>query len=230
MKIRKFKKQNIVNEDVQPAPQAQPAPQQQTVATPQNQPVPQQSEDNQKMNAFLNDLKAKIDSGDAYWALSYNLPEELQKAVPDFKQGNQSADAGIKSWEAYKQNPSQQSFQTLIGELSKFGAQPAEQQQQPVQNAQPVQQQQVAQTVQQQQQVAPQQQPATPQVHPNVATQPAQNAPVQNAVNAQAQQESLMKSFGKRLHESLEREMHNERIHSAIVENAAIGHPNGWIA
>lgn len=223
MKIRKFKKQNIVNEDVQPAPQQQ-------VAAPQNQPVPQQSEDNQKMNAFLNDFKAKIESGDVYWALSYNLPEEIQKAVPDFKQGNQSADAGIKSWEAYKQNPSQQSFQTLIGELSKFGAQPNQEQQQPVQNAQPVQQQQVAQPVQQQQQVAPQQQPATPQAQPNVATQPAQNAPVQNAVNAQAQQESLMKSFGKRLHESLEREMHNERIHSAIVENAAIGHPNGWIA
>ena len=223
MKIRKFKKQNIVNEDVQPAPQQQ-------VAAPQNQPAPQQSEDNQKMNAFLNDFKAKIESGDVYWALSYNLPEEIQKAVPDFKQGNQSADAGIKSWEAYKQNPSQQSFQTLISELSKFGAQPNQEQQQPVQNAQPVQQQQVAQPVQQQQQVAPQQQPATPQAQPNVATQPAQNAPVQNAVNAQAQQESLMKSFGKRLHESLEREMHNERIHSAIVENAAIGHPNGWIA
>lgn len=222
MKIRKFKKQNIVNEDVQPAPQQQ-------VAAPQNQPAPQQSEDNQKMNAFLNDFKAKIESGDVYWALSYNLPEEIQKAVPDFKQGNQSADAGIKSWEAYKQNPSQQSFQTLISELSKFGAQPNQEQQQPVQNAQPVQQQQ-QQAEQPAQQQTPQQQPATSQAQPNVATQPAQNAPVQNAVNAQAQQESLMKSFGKRLHESLEREMHNERIHSAIVENAAIGHPNGWIA
>lgn len=222
MKIRRFKKYNAVNEDVQPA--------QQPVQNQQNadnqpvaaQPAPQQSEENQKMMTFLGDFQNKIASGDVYWALAYNLPEEIQKAVPEFKQGNPGAEAGIKSWDAYKQNPSQQSFQTLVGELSKFGTQTDQTQQQQTQQSQTVQQQPVNTT---QQPVQPQQTQAQPTV-----AQPVQPAPVQNAVNAQAQQESLMKSFGKRLHESLEREIHEERVHNAIVDNAVNGHPDGWIA
>lgn len=117
MKIRRFKKQNSVNEDVQPAaqpvqqPVAQPAPAAappaQPVAAaaptqPTEQPAPQQNDANQKMNAFLGDFKNKIASGDVYWALAYNLPEEIQKAVPEFKNGNPGADNGIKAWDTFK--------------------------------------------------------------------------------------------------------------------------------
>ena len=216
MKIRRFHK---VNEDVQPAPStpqqsaqataaqpaAQPAPQlaQQPAAQPTAPatPAPQQSESNQKMMTFLNDFKSQIEqhasAGDGiYWALTYNLPEEIQKAVPDFKQGNPDAAAGINAWNTYKQNPSQQSFQTLADELAKYGTQ---QQQQNAQAA-PV-----------------QQQPVVQQNTQMPSTQNAATAPAQTAAAAQAQQESVMKSFGKKLQESLERQLHNERIHNAIV-------------
>lgn len=60
------------------------------------------------------------DENSIYWALTFNLPEELSKAVPEFKQGNEAAKPGIEAWGAFKANPSKETYDKFISALGNF--------------------------------------------------------------------------------------------------------------
>ena len=130
--------------------QQQQQPQQQQQQQQQNQP----SQEQQQVNNFLTGVRDNIQKGNIYWALSINLADEIQKAIPSFKADNQAAKPGIDAWEAFKKDPQEQTFNTFIDELSKFGA-------------------------------------------------PQQEAPAEQAQQAQQLQDSLVLNFGARLEEKL---------------------------
>jgi len=56
-----------------------------------------------------------------WWMISVNLPDEIQKNIPDFKQGNQQADPAIKAWNDFKQNPSEDTFKNFLNGFKSFG-------------------------------------------------------------------------------------------------------------
>ena len=58
-----------------------------------------------------------------YWIMSVNLPDEIQKEIPDFKQGNASADPIINLWNTFKQTPDNNNFANFINAFKNFGVQ-----------------------------------------------------------------------------------------------------------
>lgn len=103
--------------------QQQPNQQQQTVQQPQD-PNNQQQQENpnkQKVTDMLNKMK------NAYWVMSVNLPEEIQKEIPDFKQGNQLAEPAIKAWNELKQltpdkvDDAQKKYNEFVDAFTQFG-------------------------------------------------------------------------------------------------------------
>ena len=56
-----------------------------------------------------------------YWMIAVNVPEEIQKDIPDFRQGNQMADPIIKIWNDFKANPNQENFNAFIDAFKTFG-------------------------------------------------------------------------------------------------------------
>ena len=56
-----------------------------------------------------------------WWMISVNLPDEIQKDIPDFKQGNQQADNAIKAWGTFKQNPTEDTFKQFLEGFKAFG-------------------------------------------------------------------------------------------------------------
>ena len=113
----------------QPANNAQPAAQpQQQNANPnaqqqngqqQNDPNAQQqpNPNTEKVSKFLEQLA----SGEGYWGLTVNIPEEIQKQMPDFKKGNQLADPAIAAWEKFKGQPSKATYDAFIEAFKAFG-------------------------------------------------------------------------------------------------------------
>ena len=203
IKIRKFNRNRRLNEDdtnqqqaqsqtqdnnQQPVQNQQPAqpqqPQQQSVQqSAQQQPAQQQDNNQQQLpqnvSNFLNRLAENIRNNNIYWALAMNIPEELQKEVPEFKQGNQAAADGIKAWDDFKKNPSKETYDTFINKVGDFAL-----------SKQP----------QQAQQPAPETKPAQP-VQNNNQNQPSANA--QSTQEANMLQDSKIAEFGGKLHERL---------------------------
>ena len=116
--------------------QSEPQPQQQQNQQPQQN---QLSQEQQQVNNLLTSVRDNIQKGNIYWALSINLADEIKKAIPTFKTDNQAAKPGIDAWEAFKKNPQEQTFNTFIDELSKFGA-PQQEAPAPAEQAQQAQQ------------------------------------------------------------------------------------------
>ena len=114
----------------QPAAPAQNQVQQQQPAQQQNQQQqPAQQEQQQaellkKVNTFLDSFREQWDKNDIFWALSYNLPDALSEAVPEFKQDNAAAKPAIDAWGKFKNSPNKESFGTFLTELRKFGSGP----------------------------------------------------------------------------------------------------------
>ena len=112
-----------VNNTAQPAaaPQQQnPAPNaQQQNGQQQNDPnVQQQPNPNtEKVSKFLEQLA----SGDGFWGYSVNIPEEIQKQMPDFKKGNTLAEPAIAAWEKFKAQPSKDTYAAFIDAFKVFG-------------------------------------------------------------------------------------------------------------
>ena len=151
-------------------PAATPAPANNTTtpaapAQPQ-QPVDQNNQQQQQQpnpNAQkVADVLKKMEN--TWWMISVNLPDEIQKDIPDFKQGNQQADNAIKAWGTFKQNPTEDTFKQFLEGFKAFGGvnndQTNNQQngQQPAAPAQPQQ---------------PAQQPAQPQTNVNAGLKAA---------------------------------------------------------
>ena len=151
-----------------PAQPQQPA---QQPAQPNNTNTPQQPADqnNQQQQQQPNpnaqkvaDVLKKMEN--TWWMISVNLPDEIQKDIPDFKQGNQQADNAIKAWGTFKQNPTEDTFKQFLEGFKAFGGvnndQTNNQQngQQPAAPAQPQQ---------------PAQQPAQPQTNVNAGLKAA---------------------------------------------------------
>ena len=137
MKIKRFKR---IYEDETPQqnpqqPAQQPAQQQQAAQPAQQQPAqqnPQQGQQQQQQQPQQNQYAQKVTDllkkmENTYWIMSINLPEEIQKEIPDFKQGNQAADPIIKLWNDFKQNPDEAKFNAFVDAFKNFGnPQPAE--------------------------------------------------------------------------------------------------------
>ena len=149
-----------------PAQPQQPA---QQPAQPNNTNTPQQPADqnNQQQQPNPNaqkvaDMLKKMEN--TWWMISVNLPDEIQKDIPDFKQGNQQADNAIKAWGAFKQNPTEDTFKQFLEGFKAFGGVNNDQtnnQQNGQQPAAPAQSQQ------------PAQQPAQPQTNVNAGLKAA---------------------------------------------------------
>lgn len=157
-------------------PAATPAPANNTTtpaapAQPNNTNTPQQPADqnNQQQQQQPNpnaqkvaDVLKKMEN--TWWMISVNLPDEIQKDIPDFKQGNQQADNAIKAWGTFKQNPTEDTFKQFLEGFKAFGGVNNDQtnnQQNGQQQAAPAQPQQ------------PAQQPAQPQTNVNAGLKAA---------------------------------------------------------
>ena len=150
-----------------PAAPTQP----QQPAQPNNTNTPQQPADqnNQQQQQQPNpnaqkvaDVLKKMEN--TWWMISVNLPDEIQKDIPDFKQGNQQADNAIKAWGTFKQNPTEDTFKQFLEGFKAFGGvnnDQANNQQNGQQPAAPAQPQQ------------PAQQPAQPQTNVNAGLKAA---------------------------------------------------------
>ena len=99
----------------------------------QQQNQQQNNEVLQKMNTFFGNVENNLQQNGIYWALAYNIPEELQKAVPEFKQDNPNAKAGLDAWGKFKASPSKDTFTGFVDALNQFAGAG---QQQPQQSAQ----------------------------------------------------------------------------------------------
>ena len=116
------------NNTTTPAAPAQPQQPAQQPAQPNNTNTPQQPADqnNQQQQQQPNpnaqkvaDVLKKMEN--TWWMISVNLPDEIQKDIPDFKQGNQQADNAIKAWGTFKQNPTEDTFKQFLEGFKAFG-------------------------------------------------------------------------------------------------------------
>lgn len=133
----------------QPAQQQQNQQQQQVNQQQQNQQQQQQQQqpaqptpEQQKAEEYAKQVQPKIEQilnnmKNTYWIMANNLPEEIQKQIPEFKQGNAQADPIIKLWEEFKNKPEENTFNAFINAFKTFG-QPQQQQQQDQNNQQNV--------------------------------------------------------------------------------------------
>ena len=101
------------------APNAQQQNVQQQNGQQQNDPNAQQqpNPNTEKVSKFLEQLA----SGDGYWGYSVNIPEEIQKQMPDFKKGNTLAEPAIAAWEKFKAQPSKDTYAAFIDAFKVFG-------------------------------------------------------------------------------------------------------------
>ena len=101
------------------APNAQQQNGQQQNGQQQNDPNAQQqpNPNTEKVSKFLEQLA----SGDGFWGYSVNIPEEIQKQMPDFKKGNTLAEPAIAAWEKFKAQPSKDTYAAFIDAFKVFG-------------------------------------------------------------------------------------------------------------
>ena len=130
VKIKKFRKP-LLEDDAQAqvpaaapqqqntAPNAQQQNGQQQNGQQQNDPNAQQqpNPNTEKVSKFLEQLA----SGDGFWGYSVNIPEEIQKQMPDFKKGNTLAEPAIAAWEKFKAQPSKDTYAAFIDAFKVFG-------------------------------------------------------------------------------------------------------------
>ena len=116
------------NNTTTPAAPIQPQQPAQQLAQPNNTNTPQQpaNQNNQQQQQQPNpnaqkvaDVLKKMEN--TWWMISVNLPDEIQKDIPDFKQGNQQADNAIKAWGTFKQNPTEDTFKQFLEGFKAFG-------------------------------------------------------------------------------------------------------------
>ena len=150
---------------VQPQQPTQQPAQPNNTNTPQQPAVQNNQQQQQQPNPNAQkvaDVLKKMEN--TWWMISVNLPDEIQKDIPDFKQGNQQADNAIKAWGTFKQNPTEDTFKQFLEGFKAFGGVNNDQtnnQQNGQQSAAPAQPQQ------------PAQQPAQPQTNVNAGLKAA---------------------------------------------------------
>lgn len=106
----------------QPQQSAQQPAQPNNTNTQQQQPADQNNQQQQQPNPNAQkvaDVLKKMEN--TWWMISVNLPDEIQKDIPDFKQGNQQADNAIKAWGTFKQNPTEDTFKQFLEGFKAFG-------------------------------------------------------------------------------------------------------------
>lgn len=107
----------------QPTDQNQ-QPQQQVQQDPQQQQ--KQQETQQKVAEIMKNME------NTYWSIAYDVPSEIQKALPDFNNNNQEAQPIIKLWDDFKKAPDQNKYTAFINAFKQFGVPQQQQQQQNV--------------------------------------------------------------------------------------------------
>lgn len=106
----------------QPA-QQQPQQQQQQQPQQQQQQQPQQQQNQQQQNNDIQQRVAEVlrKMENAYWAISNNVPEEIQKSVPEFNKDNEQAKPIIDLWEKFKGDPNQTTYNAFVDAFKNFG-------------------------------------------------------------------------------------------------------------
>ena len=122
--MAKIRKKRIFEDDQQV--QQQIDQQAQNIQNPQQNQNQQQPQQNQQQQPQQNQYAQKVldilkKMENSYWIMSVNLPEEIQKEIPDFKQGNTMADPIIKLWNDFKAEPDQTKFNAFIDSFKNFG-------------------------------------------------------------------------------------------------------------
>lgn len=158
-----------VQPTVTPAPTQPQQPAQQLAQPNNNTPQQPANQNNQQQQQQPNpnaqkvaDVLKKMEN--TWWMISVNLPDEIQKDIPDFKQGNQQADNAIKAWGTFKQNPTEDTFKQFLEGFKAFGG---------VNNDQTNNQQNGQQSAAPSQPQQPAQQPAQPQTNVNAGLKAA---------------------------------------------------------
>lgn len=124
IKIRKKRlneDDNPITNNVQQTVQAQQQNQQQQQQQDQQQQqqIQQQQQQAQQTIQKVQNILKKMEN--TYWIISVYLPEEIQKEIPEFKQGNQQADPIIKLWNDFKTTPDEQHFNDFVNAFKGFG-------------------------------------------------------------------------------------------------------------
>lgn len=118
------------NTQVQNQNQQQPQQQQQQQQQPPVQPqlTQQEMQKYQEIQQKVGEILKNLEN--VYWAIGNDVPAEIQKAIPDFKQENQQAQPIIKLWNDFKAKPEQNTYNAFVNAFKTFGQVPQQQQQQ----------------------------------------------------------------------------------------------------
>lgn len=100
-------------------PQQQPAQQQQQQPAQQQQQQQNQQQQNNDIQQRVAEVLKKMEN--AYWAISNNVPEEIQKSVPEFNKDNEQAKPIIDLWEKFKGDPNQTTYNAFVDAFKNFG-------------------------------------------------------------------------------------------------------------
>ena len=118
--------QQPAQQQQQPAQQQQQPAQQQPQQQQQQQPAQQQPQQQQNQQQQNNDIQQRVGEvlrkmENAYWAISNNVPEEIQKSVPEFNKDNEQAKPIIDLWEKFKGDPNQTTYNAFVDAFKNFG-------------------------------------------------------------------------------------------------------------
>lgn len=82
------------------------------IETPEQKAMKERHE---KVSQMLDKLK------NVYWAISTNVPQEIQALIPDFKKENEEAKTSIDAWDKFKKEPNENNYKTFVDAFSKYG-------------------------------------------------------------------------------------------------------------
>lgn len=95
----------------------QPADANQQQAQQQN---PEDAKKAEELQAKVKEILEK-NLNNVYWAICNDVAAYIQQQIPDFKQGNEKADAAIKAWEECKKDPKEETYKAFLQAFEQFG-------------------------------------------------------------------------------------------------------------
>lgn len=110
----KIRKKRIFEEDATTTqqPQTETPKDNNPIETPEQKAAKEKQE---KVSQILDKLK------NVYWAISTNVPQEIQTLIPDFKKDNEQAKESIAAWDKFKQDPTEANYKAFVDAFSKYG-------------------------------------------------------------------------------------------------------------
>lgn len=87
---------------------------------PQQQEDPKVAEKRQKVTNTINGIREVIQQNNPYALIAFDLPKYIETNVPGFANDSDAKDTMTK-WEAFKKNPSEQTFNDMMNSFATFG-------------------------------------------------------------------------------------------------------------